>query len=66
VLRLPLGPFFTTLLIGSFPFNFATVSIGNLSSVWEILIPKKTARETYVQNAIGEEGKEARKQEMRK
>ncbi|GAA5977136.1 hypothetical protein JCM10908_004868 [Rhodotorula pacifica] len=30
VLRLPLGPFFTTLLIGSFPFNFATVSIGNL------------------------------------
>ncbi|GAA5879922.1 hypothetical protein JCM3774_005679 [Rhodotorula dairenensis] len=30
VLRLPLGPFFTTLLLGSFPFNFATVSIGNL------------------------------------
>lgn len=30
VLRLPLGPFFSTLLIGSFPFNFATVSIGNL------------------------------------
>ncbi|GAA5937613.1 TVP38/TMEM64 family protein [Sporobolomyces koalae] len=30
VLRLPLGPFFTTLLIGSFPFNFATVSVGNL------------------------------------
>lgn len=29
-MRLPLGPFFTTLLIGSFPFNFATVSIGNL------------------------------------
>ncbi|GAA6064100.1 hypothetical protein JCM10212_003663 [Sporobolomyces blumeae] len=30
VLRLPLSPFFITLLIGSFPFNFATVSIGNL------------------------------------
>ncbi|GAA5961672.1 hypothetical protein JCM3765_000470 [Sporobolomyces pararoseus] len=30
VLRLPLNPFFITLLIGSFPFNFATVSIGNL------------------------------------
>ncbi|GAA5822864.1 hypothetical protein JCM3770_003203 [Rhodotorula araucariae] len=30
VLRLPLGPFFVTLLVGSFPFNFATVSIGNL------------------------------------
>ncbi|BGP49963.1 hypothetical protein JCM10450v2_005868 [Rhodotorula kratochvilovae] len=30
VLRLPLGPFFITLLLGSFPFNFATVSIGNL------------------------------------
>ncbi|GAA5900644.1 hypothetical protein JCM5296_006736 [Sporobolomyces johnsonii] len=30
VLRLPLLPFFTTLLLGSFPFNFATVSIGNL------------------------------------
>ncbi|GAA6023808.1 hypothetical protein JCM11491_000552 [Sporobolomyces phaffii] len=30
VLRLPLGPFFITLLVGSFPFNFATVSIGNL------------------------------------
>ncbi|GAA5935537.1 hypothetical protein JCM3775_003343 [Rhodotorula graminis] len=30
VLRLPLTPFFVTLLLGSFPFNFATVSIGNL------------------------------------
>ncbi|GAA5889101.1 hypothetical protein JCM8208_007770 [Rhodotorula glutinis] len=30
VLRLPLTPFFITLLLGSFPFNFATVSIGNL------------------------------------
>ncbi|GAA6003598.1 TVP38/TMEM64 family protein [Rhodotorula paludigena] len=30
VLRLPLAPFFITLLVGSFPFNFATVSIGNL------------------------------------
>ncbi|GAA5886736.1 hypothetical protein JCM6882_005872 [Rhodosporidiobolus microsporus] len=30
VLRLPLSPFFLTLLLGSFPFNFATVSIGEL------------------------------------
>ncbi|GAA5985015.1 hypothetical protein JCM11641_000819 [Rhodosporidiobolus odoratus] len=30
VLRLPLSPFFITLLLGSFPFNFATVSIGEL------------------------------------
>ncbi|GAA6017180.1 hypothetical protein JCM10207_002563 [Rhodosporidiobolus poonsookiae] len=30
VLRLPLSPFFITLLLGSLPFNFATVSIGEL------------------------------------
>lgn len=33
VLRLPVSVFFTTLVIGSFPFNFVTVSIGQLVAI---------------------------------
>ncbi|KAI5479981.1 transmembrane protein 41a [Pseudohyphozyma bogoriensis] len=33
VLSIPLLPFFTTLVLGSFPFNFATVSVGSLVSL---------------------------------